>query len=599
MFRAVLPASPMKPLHRKRKKYKKSKTPAWTDRKNTQDRPAFGYFFLGPPPPGRPAAGHFAYYASRSSRGPNPKTTRPGPEPGGLSSDPAPPKMGEPTHKIVSVQFGTLSVPELLRFSAMEVTRGCLYEKGIPSDNAINSLELGTCDNTLRCKTCRHDVRRCPGHFGHLKLTVPCYHPLFIDHVVKLLRAVCFWCSRTLLPHDDRRVLPNLRPRSRFAVVCTASKGRKCPHCEGQQPHYVRVGMFIKADWPKGYEHATPGEAAPAAVPVDAGVAHRILRDITDEDAAFCGVDPERPAREPRAHAPAGAAAHHPAVRRVPGRLAPQGPGGPDPQARRHLQEQQRPGPRRDAQGPEPPPRGPAAPHQPLHRQGHAPEPRALPGQGQGPAPRRQPLHQRPLQGQEGPLPQQHDRQAHRLLVPRRHHPRRRPRRRRGRRAAPGRPHPDGPGAGHRHQPRGPPGPRPPRTRPPRRRPVRRPARRHPGQPRHVPRLRPRPPPGLRRQPPPAGRRLARRQPPAHAAQGLHDGAPGPGRRGPLPAPQPLRHDALQRRLRRRRCVCVCVCVCACPRPPLHRSLTAHPRTIAGEAGTGRADPRTPARAQR
>ena len=200
--------------------------------------------------------------------------------------------MGEPTHKIVSVQFGTLSVPELLRFSAMEVTRGCLYEKGIPSDNAINSLELGTCDNTLRCKTCRHDVRRCPGHFGHLKLTVPCYHPLFIDHVVKLLRAVCFWCSRTLLPHDDRRVLPNLRPRSRFAVVCTASKGRKCPHCEGQQPHYVRVGMFIKADWPKGYEHATPGEAALAAVPFDAGVALRILRDITDEDAAFCGVDP-------------------------------------------------------------------------------------------------------------------------------------------------------------------------------------------------------------------------------------------------------------------------------------------------------------------
>lgn len=200
--------------------------------------------------------------------------------------------MAEPTHEITAVQFGVLGVDELLRYSVMEVTRGCLYEKGIPSDNAINSLELGTCDNNFRCKTCLHDVRNCPGHFGHLVLATPMYHPLFVDHVVKILRSVCFWCSHILLELDDARVNTNLRPRRRFALISNLCKGRVCSNCDGSQPHYVRVGMFIKCEWPKNTKHETPEEQAMADEKFHASVALRILKNVSDETAAFCGVYP-------------------------------------------------------------------------------------------------------------------------------------------------------------------------------------------------------------------------------------------------------------------------------------------------------------------
>ena len=44
------------------------------------------------------------------------------------------------------------------------------------------------------CKTCRLDYFSCPGHFGHVELAVPVYHPLLFKHLFNLLRSTCFYC---------------------------------------------------------------------------------------------------------------------------------------------------------------------------------------------------------------------------------------------------------------------------------------------------------------------------------------------------------------------------------------------------------------------
>src|SRR5258708_28802737 len=46
----------------------------------------------------------------------------------------------------------------------------------------------------LRCATCRLGYFTCPGHFGHIELPSPVYHPLFMTTVYKLLRATCLFC---------------------------------------------------------------------------------------------------------------------------------------------------------------------------------------------------------------------------------------------------------------------------------------------------------------------------------------------------------------------------------------------------------------------
>ena len=40
------------------------------------------------------------------------------------------------------------------------------------------------------------DTAGCPGHFGHIELAKPVYHIGFLTRCIKLLRCVCFFCSK-------------------------------------------------------------------------------------------------------------------------------------------------------------------------------------------------------------------------------------------------------------------------------------------------------------------------------------------------------------------------------------------------------------------
>lgn len=50
--------------------------------------------------------------------------------------------------------------------------------------------------NVSSCSTCRMSAVHCTGHCGHIELPVPCYHPSYIDSILRLLRAKCAYCHR-------------------------------------------------------------------------------------------------------------------------------------------------------------------------------------------------------------------------------------------------------------------------------------------------------------------------------------------------------------------------------------------------------------------
>ena len=47
----------------------------------------------------------------------------------------------------------------------------------------------------------------CPGHFGHIDLAKPVYHPGLIDAVRKVLKVVCFNCSRLLIDDPNEKII--------------------------------------------------------------------------------------------------------------------------------------------------------------------------------------------------------------------------------------------------------------------------------------------------------------------------------------------------------------------------------------------------------
>ena len=72
------------------------------------------------------------------------------------------------------------------------------YENGMPRENGLMDLRMGTTEKVLPCKTCQGNKVDCPGHFGHIVLARPVVLPGFMSVTLALLRSVCFHCSALL-----------------------------------------------------------------------------------------------------------------------------------------------------------------------------------------------------------------------------------------------------------------------------------------------------------------------------------------------------------------------------------------------------------------
>lgn len=75
-----------------------------------------------------------------------------------------------------------------------EVTEG-----GRPKLGGLMDPRQGTIDRSARCQTCAGNISECPGHFGHIELAKPVFHIGFLVKTIKVLRCVCFFCSKLLV----------------------------------------------------------------------------------------------------------------------------------------------------------------------------------------------------------------------------------------------------------------------------------------------------------------------------------------------------------------------------------------------------------------
>lgn len=56
------------------------------------------------------------------------------------------------------------------------------------------------------------NMTECPGHFGHIELAKPVFHVGFVTKIMKVLRCVCFFCSKLLVDAvRQQSSTPNIR----------------------------------------------------------------------------------------------------------------------------------------------------------------------------------------------------------------------------------------------------------------------------------------------------------------------------------------------------------------------------------------------------
>ncbi len=155
--------------------------------------------------------------------------------------------------RIAKVQFGVWSPDNIrkgsvtqrirLQGSNEEVEAGITqlerFRHGKPVYGGVEDPRMGVFSFDDRCATCEctyagsgSKVDDCPGHFGHIELSRPVYHCGYIDEVVKLLRCVCYHCSRLLIDDRDPKDKPALSvvdPETRLRKIHDRCRGkRKC-----------------------------------------------------------------------------------------------------------------------------------------------------------------------------------------------------------------------------------------------------------------------------------------------------------------------------------------------------------------------------------
>ena len=56
------------------------------------------------------------------------------------------------------------------------------------------------------CKSCRKKIEQdCEGHFGHIVLPTPIYHPNYVHEIVRILNRICLKCFELMTKEGENK----------------------------------------------------------------------------------------------------------------------------------------------------------------------------------------------------------------------------------------------------------------------------------------------------------------------------------------------------------------------------------------------------------
>ncbi|KAI0171178.1 hypothetical protein BJ166DRAFT_215672 [Pestalotiopsis sp. NC0098] len=136
-----------------------------------------------------------------------------------------------PLKTVEEIQFGLLSPEEIKNMSVAHIMYPETMDESRqkPRVSGLNDPRLGSVDRQFKCATCQQSMNECPGHFGHIELAKPVYHPGFIKKIKKILESVCHNCSKVLEDRSNPDFMQacNIRDKKkRFQEVWSVCKDK-------------------------------------------------------------------------------------------------------------------------------------------------------------------------------------------------------------------------------------------------------------------------------------------------------------------------------------------------------------------------------------
>jgi DNA-directed RNA polymerase II subunit RPB1 len=197
--------------------------------------------------------------------------------------------------KVVGIQFSIMSPDEIRKGSVAEITSRDTYINNKPVIGGLFDPRMGVLEPGLICPTDGLDYMQTPGYSGHIELARPVFYIQYLNTIQKIMRCVCFKCSKLLVSKEKYKQALKIQGDARWKYVFSlASKIRRCGEdtedgCGCLQPYKIRKeGLAtIYAEW-KGEDAG----AEPMIVRITPEMVLKILKRISDEDVSFMGFSP-------------------------------------------------------------------------------------------------------------------------------------------------------------------------------------------------------------------------------------------------------------------------------------------------------------------
>lgn len=207
--------------------------------------------------------------------------------------------------KIIGIQFSILSPDEIRKGSVSHITSRDTYVNNKPVINGLFDPRMGVLEPGLICPTDGLNYMETPGYFGHIELARPVFYIQYLKHILKILRCVCYKCSKLLINKNLHKRALSMNSKKRWDYVFSvASSIARCGDenqdgCGCKQPDKIKKDGLatINAEWvninqDNNTEKGETGTSNNITLRLSPEIVLKIFRRISDDDVSFMGFSP-------------------------------------------------------------------------------------------------------------------------------------------------------------------------------------------------------------------------------------------------------------------------------------------------------------------
>ena len=199
--------------------------------------------------------------------------------------------------KIIGIQFGILSPDDIRNASVAEITSRDTYDNNKPKIGGLFDPRMGVLEPGFICPTDGLDYISTPGYFGHIELSKPVFYVQYLSTVMKILKCVCFKCSKLKISKEKYKEALSMSNDDRWNFVFKlASNVTRCGNethdgCGCKQPSKFRKEVGRVATLHAEWDNLNSDEEK-VNIKLHAEMVLKILKRISDEDIKFMGFSP-------------------------------------------------------------------------------------------------------------------------------------------------------------------------------------------------------------------------------------------------------------------------------------------------------------------